>query len=156
MLFRSTGFKKRTAVYSIDPILMAPFLNNRRYLKTKIFLLHGSFPYTRSAALMAYNFPNVYLDLSQTLPWQSMAFSRILEDALSIAPHDKILLGTGQHWYAEMVWVAAKIAKSSLAFVMDRLVAQNLLSHTQALQSAAMILSRNAFRVYDKEPGPEY
>ena len=146
----TTGFKKRTDVYSIDPLLMAPFLKNPRYLKSKIFLLHGSFPFTRNAAIMAYNFPNVYLDLSQTLPWQSMAFSRILEDALSITPHDKILLGTGQHWYTEMAWVAAIVAKSSLAYVMSSLVEQNLLSSKQATQSALMILSQNALRVYNK------
>ena len=129
---------------------MVPYLKNPRYLKTKIFLLHGSFPFTRSAALMAYNFPNVYLDLSQTLPWQSLAFSRIIEDALSITPHDKIILGTGQHEYAEMVWIAAKIAKTSLAYVMDLLVSQNLLSQAQAAQSASMILAQNALSFYEK------
>ena len=146
----TTGLKKWSEVYTMDPILMAPYLKNPRYLKTKIFLLHGSFPFTRSAALMAYNFPNVYLDLSQTLPWQSLAFSRIIEDALSITPHDKIVLGTGQHDYAEMVWVAAKIAKESLAHVMDLLVSQNLLSQAQAAQSASMILGGNGVRFYEE------
>jgi len=146
----STGFKKRTDVYSLDPLLMAPYLNNKRFFKTKIFLLHGSFPFTRNAALMAANFPNIYLDLSQTLPWQSMLLARILEDALSITPHDKILLGTGQHWYVEMAWLASGIAKSALAHVMESLVSQNMLSTDQAERSAAMVLCDNALRVYRK------
>ena len=146
----TTGFKTITDVYSLDPILMAPYLKNPRYAKAKIVLLHGSFPYTRNAAWMAYNFPNVYLDLSQTQLWQGVLTSRILEDALSCAPHDKILLGTGQHWYCEMVWLAAKIAKSSLADVLGRLVEQNLISATQAQSSAKMILSENALRLYTK------
>lgn len=147
----TTGFKARTDVYSLDPILMAPYLKNPRFLKTKIFLLHGSFPFSRNAAVMAANFPNVYLDLSQTLPWQSMLFERILEDALSITPHDKIVLGTGQHWYTEMVWLASSVAKSALANVLENLVVQNMLSRTQAERSAAMLLSENALRVYRKQ-----
>lgn len=146
----STGFKGRTDFYSLDPILMAPFLKNQRYYKSRIVLLHGSFPYTRNAAVMAYNFPNVYLDLSQTLPWQSLLFTRCLEDALSIAPHDKIMLGTGQHWYAEMVWIAAYIAKKSLARVMDGFVSDGLLSAAQAEKSARMVLSENALNLYRK------
>ena len=144
----STGFKGRTDFYTLDPILMAPFLKNPRYLKTKIVLLHESFPYTRHAAMMACNFPNVYLDLSQTLPWQPLLFSRCLEDALSVTPHDKIMLGTGQHWYAEMVWLAAYIAKRSLARVMGTFVEDGLLSGAQARRSARMVLSGNAHALY--------
>lgn len=146
----TTGFKNRTEVYSLDPILMAPFLKNPRFYRTKIVLLHGSFPNTRNAAWMAYNFPNVYLDLSQTQLWQGFLTGRILEDALSCAPHDKIMLGTGQHWYCEMVWLAAKIAKAALADVLGRMVEQGLISVEQAEKSARMILSENALRLYEK------
>ena len=146
----TTGLKTRTDVYSLDPILMAPFLKNPRYYKAKIVLLHGSFPYTRNAAWMAYNFPNVYLDLSQTQLWQGFLTSSILADAMSCAPHDKIMLGTGQHWYCEMVWLAAKIAKKSLAHILGEMVEQNLISRAQAEKSARMILSENAMRLYQK------
>ena len=145
----TTGFKGRTSVYSLDPILMAPFLNNPRYAKATVVLLHGSFPFTRNAAWMAYNFPNVYLDLSQTQLWQGVLLDRLLEDALSCVPHDKIMCGTGQHWYCEMVWLAAKIAKRSLAEVMERLVDGNYFSAAQAEKSARMILHENAERLYE-------
>lgn len=145
----TTGFKGRTSVYSLDPIAMAPFLNKPRYAKAKIMLLHGSFPFTRNAAWMAYNFPNVYLDLSQTQLWQGVLLHTILEDALSCVPHDKILMGTGQHWYCEMVWLAAKIAKRSLAEAMERLVDGGYFSAAQAEKSARMILHENAARLYE-------
>ena len=146
----TTGFKGRTDVYSLDPILMAPFLNNPRFYGAKIVLLHGSFPYTRNAAWMAYNFPNVYLDLSQTQLWQGFLAGRILEDALSCAPHDKIMMGTGQHWYCEMAWLASKIAKASLSDVLGHMTEQGLISEGQARKSARMILSENALRLYEK------
>ena len=144
----TTGFKTRTDVDTLDPIYMAPYLKKERFARTKIVLLHGSFPNTRNAAWLAYNFPNVYVDLSQTQLWQGVLASRILEDTLSCAPHDKIILGTGQHWYCEMVWLAAKIAKRSLADVMGRLVDMNLFSVSQAEESARMILSKNALKLY--------
>ena len=146
----STGFKKRTDFYKVDPILMAPFLKKHKFYKTKIVFLHESFPFTRNAAIMAYNFPNVYLDLSQTLPWQSLLFCRCLEDALSITPHDKIVLGTGQHWYAEMAWIASYIAKRSLERVMSTFVEDGLLSSAQAKHSARLVLSENGMKLYEK------
>ena len=118
---------------------MAPFLKEKRFFHAKIVFLHQSFPFTRNAAIMACNFPNVYLDLSQTLPWQPLLFARCLEDALSITPHDKIMLGTGQHWYAEMVWLAAFIAKKALARVMKQFAEDGLLSERQAKASARMV-----------------
>ena len=146
----STGFKKRTDFYQVDPILMAPYLKKHKFYKTKIVFLHESFPYTRNAAIMAYNFPNIYLDLSQTLPWQSLLFSRCLEDALSITPHDKIVLGTGQHWYAEMAWIASYIAKRSLERVMPTFVEDGLLSAEQAQRSARLVLGENGMNLYAK------
>jgi len=146
----TTGYKGSTDTASLDPILMAPFLKDSRYMDTKIVLLHGSFPNTRSASWMAYNFPNVYVDLSQTLLWQGFLAPTILEEALSIAPHDKIMLGTGQHWYCEMVWLASKVAKASLAKVMEDFVNMGLISKEQAVNSSRLILSENAFNMYRK------
>ena len=146
----STGFKKRTDFYQVDPILMAPYLKKHKFYATKIVFLHESFPFTRNAAIMAYNFPNVYLDLSQTLPWQSLLFPRCLEDALSITPHDKIVLGTGQHWYAEMAWIASYIAKRSMERVMTTFVEDGLLSEAQAKRSARLVLGENGMKLYAK------
>lgn len=144
----STGFKKRLAFYKVDPILMVPFLKRKGLLKTKIVFLHEGFPFTRNAAMMAQNFPNVWLDLSQTLPWQSLMFTTCLREALSIAPHDKIMLGSGQHWYAEMSWLSALTARKSLSAVMKSFTESGLISEKQALESARMVLSENALRLY--------
>ena len=129
---------------------MAPYLKKHKFYATKIVFLHESFPFTRNAAIMAYNFPNVYLDLSQTLPWQSLLFPRCLEDALSITPHDKIVLGTGQHWYAEMAWIASYIAKRSMERVMTTFVEDGLLSEAQAKRSARLVLGENGMKLYAK------
>lgn len=144
----SSGMGKFREVYTMDPVRLAPFLTNDKYAETKIVLLHGSFPYIRHAAMMAFNFPNVYMDISQTVPWDSISLSSILEDAMALAPHDKIILGSGQHFYSETAWLAAKIAKNALAWSMEKLVDQNMLNEKQAAESARMILSDNALNLY--------
>ena len=67
---------------------------------------------------------------------------------MGLAPWDKILLGTGQHEIPEMVWCAAKIAKSALAFIMDKSVYMNFISYPQAQEAAEMILYKNALNLY--------
>lgn len=144
-----TGLKSNPDVPQLDPLLMVPFLKQQRFMKTKIVFLHQSFPYTRNAALMAFSFPNVYLDLSWTLPWNSICYNRCLEDALNIAPHTKILLGTGQHHYPEMVWMSSKIAKQALKEVLEHAVEAGTLSENQATQTAKQVLFENGKRLYN-------
>ena len=58
------------------------------------------------------------------------------------------MLGSGQHHHAELVWMASKIAKKSLANVMERKVNAGLLSREQAIETAEQILYKNAARLY--------
>ncbi|MBQ7736764.1 MAG: amidohydrolase family protein [Oscillospiraceae bacterium] len=146
----SSGMGKFREVYELDPIRMANYLMDERFARTKVIFLHGSYPFIRHSAMMAFNFPNVYMDLSQTIPWDSMTLSNIFEDAIALAPHDKLILGSGQHFYSETSWLAAKTAKNALAWTMDKLVEQNMLNEKQAEKSARMILSENAMRLYRK------
>ncbi len=144
----STGLGKYTAVYEHDPILMVPFIQNPKYEKTKFVLLHTGYPFVRNLGIMVFNLPNVYMDMSHSLPWWSLSITSIFEDVIATAPHDKIMLGTGQHWYNETAWMGAKVAKTCLARIMDNLVDMNLISKKQAEKSARMILSENAKRLY--------
>lgn len=145
-----TGMGKFRDVHGMDPVLMADFLANPRYRDSKLLLLHGSYPMIRNSAIMAFNFPNVYVDLSQTVPWDAMGLSNMLEDLLAVAPHDKIIIGSGQHFYSETAWLASKTTKAALEWSMEKLVSQGLLSEEQAYASARMILSENALKLYEK------
>ncbi|MDR3561950.1 MAG: amidohydrolase family protein [Negativicutes bacterium] len=135
-------------IQKLDPLLMTPFLMNPQFFKTKIVFLHASYPYTLHAASLAHTFPNIYVDLGWVLPWISLRFTQCLEDVLGIAPHSKILLGTGQHGIPEMAWMAAKVARTSLSYVLDKLIALNVISPVQAEKSATMILCDNARKLY--------
>jgi len=131
-----------------NPMLMIPFLNDPQYRCVPIALLHGDYPDIRVAAEMSHMYPNVCLDLSWPLPWVGLEFKQILRSALAIAPHSKILLGSGQNHIPEFSWAAAKIARKALEGVMNEYVQDGLLTEEQARESAEMLLYRNAQRLY--------
>ena len=132
-----------------DPYTLEPIMRDHRYYASRIVLLHGNPPDFGHNAWLCHAYPNVWMDLGWSLPWLSMNMETILEEVLSMAPHSKIMLGTGQHDHAEMSWLAAQIAKSSLENVMERQVERGLLSENQARESAELILYKNALRLYN-------
>lgn len=97
---------------------------------------------------MTHAFPNVYMDLSWVLPWTALGFDRSLSEALEIAVHDKLMLGTAQHNYPEMSWLAARLARQSLHRVLKDYVHKGLMSEAQAQATAEDVLYRNAQRLY--------
>ena len=134
-----------------DPYAMEPIMRDHRYYASRIVFLHGNPPDFGHDAWVCHAYPNVWMDLGWSLPWLSMNMEAILEEVLSMAPHSKIMLGTGQHDHAEMSWLAARIAKSSLANVMENQVKRGLLSEKQAIETAEMLLYKNALRLYGVE-----
>ncbi len=147
----STGFNRPSAalVPNLDPFLFAPFLiADRNFIKTKVAFLHHGYPYTRHAGLMAYSFPNIYVDTSWVLPWNALGYRTSLEDVLGVCPHTKILMGTGQHGLPELAWASSKICKVTLADLLEDQVRMGLLSTKQAETTAVQLLSGNAKRLY--------
>ena len=134
-----------------DPYAIEPIMRDHRYYAARIVFLHGNPPDFGHDAWVCHAYPNVWMDLGWSLPWLSMNMEAILEQVLSMAPHSKIMLGTGQHDHAEMSWLAAKIAKSSLANVMESQVRRGLLSEAQAIETAEQLLYKNALRLYGIE-----
>jgi predicted TIM-barrel fold metal-dependent hydrolase len=131
-----------------NPILLEPLLREDRFRKTTVVFLHGAYPHAQTAALMAHHLPHVWVDLSWTLPWTSLRFDRSIEDVLAIAPHSKILLGSGQHGIPEISWLASLVAKDSLASTLSDAVARGIIGRVQAETSARMICFENARRLY--------
>ncbi len=131
-----------------NPILLEPLLKLPRFLNTTVVFLHGAYPHVQTAALMAHHLPHVWIDLSWTLPWTSLRFDRAIEDVLAIAPHSKIMLGSGQHGIPEISWLAAHVAKDSLSAVLSEAVSRGNIGRAQAEASARMICVDNARRLY--------
>lgn len=144
----NTGNSGNGRIGDCNPLLMCPYLNHPEFRTTKVVFLHASYPNIRYAALMTHMYPNVWMDISWTLPWAALDFPQILKAVLGVAPHNKVMLGTGQHGIPEMVWIAAKVAKKSLEVVMEEYVNYGFLTQEQAQETAEQVLYKNAFRLY--------
>ena len=134
-----------------DPYVMAPLMRDDRFADARIVLLHGNPPDFGHAAWLTHCYPNVWVDIGWSLPWLSLNIEQILETVIGIAPHSKVMFGSGQHDHAEVVWAASKIIKTALANVLERKVNAGLLSKEQAEETARQLLYKNALRLYGLE-----
>ena len=134
-----------------DPYAIAPLMRDERFADAHIVFLHGNPPDFGHAAWLTHCYPNVWVDIGWSLPWLSLNIEQVMEEILSVAPHSKIMLGSGQHNHAEMVWMASKLARTALANVLERKVNAGLLSREQAQETAEQLLYKNACRLYRVE-----
>jgi len=128
---------------TLDPLLLAPYLKRPELNKLKIVLLHGGYPWVQHTALMAYNFPNVYMDMSWMFPWNVLGLKNLFHDALSIAPVSKIFYGGGCHTGPETAYMGAVVLKKVVSGVLSELVTDQFLTPRQANEMAHMILYKN-------------
>jgi len=134
---------------TLDPFLLAPYLKRKELRKLKIVLLHGGHPWIQHTAIMAYNFPNVYMDMSWMFPWNVLGLKNLFQDALTMAPISKLFYGGGCHTGPEIAYMGAIVLKKTVSSVMKELVGDNFLTVRQANEAAHMFLHANAERFYN-------
>ncbi len=134
---------------TLDPFLLAPYLKRKELRKLKVVLLHGGFPWVEHCAIMAYNFPNVYMDMSWMFPWNVLGLKNLLHDAMSIAPISKIIYGGGCHTGPETAYMGAIVLKKVVTGTLTELMNDQFLTFRQATEAAHMILHRNVETFYN-------
>ena len=143
-----TGKMTYKDVRNCDPLCFTEFLSDTRFVNSHLMFLHVGYPFVRSASVMAQSFPFVWIDFAQVLPWQVFNFTTILEDAMSFCSHAKMSFGSGAHEHPELNWMAAKVAKASLAYTLDKAVRIGSISKKQAEKTAEDLLYKNIMRLY--------
>lgn len=126
-----------------NPALLNETLKRPEYAATKVVLIH-CYPYVAEASWMAAALPNVWIDLSEGVPFALAATDRIFETALDLAPSARILFGTDAFTGPEQTWLGARLAKQALARVMTRLWERGYVTEAEGYEIAAAILSENA------------
>ena len=64
----------------------------KAYPRTKIVLLHSSYPYTQEAGYLAAVYENVFLDFGEIFPFLSADGQRqVIRQVLELAPTNKIM-----------------------------------------------------------------
>jgi uncharacterized protein len=112
-----------------------------RFFATPFVLLH-CYPFVREAGWLAHVYPNVYFDLSLTIPFVSRPAEAVRE-ALELAPWSKLLYASDAARAPELYFLAAKRWRETLAQVLPELLSEAAVEH-----AARAILRENALRLY--------
>ncbi len=131
-----------------DPDLLLP-LSRPGYLKplfeafpeTSFVLLH-CYPFVREAGWLASVYPNVFFDLSLTIPHVARP-AAVLAEAVELAPLSKLLYASDAVRAPELYLLAAVWWRDALASVLG-----GLLPEAAALSAARLVLRENALALY--------
>lgn len=144
-----TGGVWNGPIANADPFLLVPFLRRPEFLRARVVLLHGAYPWIQHAAAVAHALPHVWVDMGWTTPWISLRIVECYRDVIGMAPLSKLMIGSGGHGTPEIAWLSAITAKIALAQALGDAVRLGLLAEQQAERTGRMILHDNAARLYE-------
>jgi predicted TIM-barrel fold metal-dependent hydrolase len=122
-----------------DPGYLKPVIE--RFDATPLVLLH-CYPFVREAGWLAHVYPNVFFDLSLTIPHVSRP-AEMLRQALELAPWSKLLYASDAARAPELYYVAAKWWREALGEVLGE-----VLTASDAEDAVRAILRENAAGLY--------
>ncbi len=132
-----------------NPLQLREVLENGEYQGMSVVLLHESYPYTQLGAYLAAVYPQVYLDLSYTIPFverlEMLAFTR---QALSVAPASKLMYSSDGIYVPEMHWAAAVRGRSIIGQVLDEMIEYDEIDEEQGYLLGRQLLHDTAYTVY--------
>jgi hypothetical protein len=98
-----------------NPMQLYGLLKDPETWKTKIFLVHGGYPFSQEAAFYANALKNVYVDLSEMIPFASVpgAIEKTTQ-ILDMAPPARVVFGSDGVVIPEIHWAGAKIGRRVL------------------------------------------
>ena len=135
-----------------DPLLLRPLLESEEACGVPLVLLHGAYPFTREAALLAAVHRDVYLYVATCIPplgWPVLV--EMWRTATAVAPLSRIHASTDAAGLPEHIVIGARRARSSLAVALAELCACGALGVRTAEDAAVAILGGNAQRLYFEE-----
>ena len=131
-----------------SPLGLRPVFIDPTYRGLRVALLH-CYPYHREAAYLCSVFPDVYMDLSLTIPFAGLEGGRAMREALGLCPTSKLLYASDASRYPEVFLVAAAAHREALAGAMGELVEHGIINIAAAANAGRQVMTDNAKRVYN-------
>jgi uncharacterized protein len=113
-----------------------------------VVLIHSGWPWLEEGAYVASVLPHVYLEISITMPWASLAVDQKLEVLLGAAPPAKVLYGSDEASEPEVIWLSAQLGREALARVLGKGVEHSWLSAKEAVTIGEGVLADNTRRLH--------
>jgi uncharacterized protein len=108
-----------------------------------VVLVHSGYPWVREAAYIASVLPNVYLELSELIPWGFGQVEWALEMLVGTVPAAKLLYGSDEAGEPEAFWISALLARRALERVLDGFVERDYVTAGHAERLGAMVLGES-------------
>jgi predicted TIM-barrel fold metal-dependent hydrolase len=105
-----------------------------------VVLVHSGYPWIRESAYIASVLPNVYLELSELIPWGFGQVEWALEMLVGTVPAAKLLYGSDEAGEPESFWISALLARRALERVLDTFVERDYVATRDAERLGAMVL----------------
>ncbi len=131
-----------------NPLLLRPILEDPRWARVRLVILHLAYPYVREASFMAAVWPQVYVDLSLALPFLGAGAVAPLIEVLSLAPASKLLYGSDLGQLPELFALSADWARAALGEALAWLGVREEWSAEESRTVARRILGDNAIALY--------
>jgi uncharacterized protein len=105
-----------------------------------VVLVHSGYPWIRESAYIASVLPNVYLELSELIPWAWGQVEWALEMLVGTVPAAKLLYGSDEAGEPEAFWASALLARSALQRVLEKFVDRDYVSTDEAQRLGQLVL----------------
>jgi predicted TIM-barrel fold metal-dependent hydrolase len=130
-----------------SPLGLRPLFTDPTYRGLRIALLH-CYPYHREAAYLCSVFPDVYMDLSLTIPFAGLEGSHAMREVLGLCPTSKLLYASDASRYPEVYLVAASAHREALADALGELIDRRIMDTATAVNAGRQVLADNAGLLY--------
>ena len=131
------------------PELLFPLLVDVQ--EQPVVLVHSGYPWVREAAYIASVLPNVYLELSELIPWAWGQVEWGLEMLVGTVPAAKLLYGSDEAGEPEAFWASAILARSALERVLERFVDRDYVTVGEAERLGRLVLADACRRLHGIE-----
>jgi uncharacterized protein len=113
-----------------------------------IVMIHSGYPWVAEATYVASVLPNVYLDVSELVPWGWGQIDWSLEMILGAVPGAKVFYGCDESSEPEMFPVSARLVREALERVLGTFVDRDFLSVTDAESIGRGVLADNVRKLH--------
>ena len=139
-------------MHACDPTHFTDFLRSMETWEVPVTLLHN-YPFIREAAWLAEIFQNVYFDVGVILNFAGPSSSRIMREALEIAPYTKQLFSSDAFGLPELHYLGVVQFRRALRETLDSWLSAGDCTPKDAEEIFEAISRGNAARIYPLSSG---
>ncbi|KAL6842432.1 hypothetical protein ACP4OV_027859 [Aristida adscensionis] len=145
-----TGFgDKDLDLRKCNPLHLRAVLEDERFAKCQIVLLHASYPFSKEASYLASVYSQVYLDFGLAIPKLSVhGMTSSLKELLELAPIKKVMFSTDGYAFPETYYLGARRARDVVYRVLSSACEDGDLSIQEATEAVEDIFRQNALDLY--------